>query len=632
LYRHPLRAAALGAVLAFTSIAHAALPPPQDIDYPYGELKIAVDATDVAHRIFRVHEIVPVAPGPVTLLYPQWLPGTHGPSGPIDKLAGLTIRANGQSLPWQRDPFNVYAFNVEVPQGARELELSFQFLSPLDRNQGRIVMTPQILDLQWNTVSLYPAGYVARRIMSEPSVTYPVGWQAGTALEVAATSGNTVTYKPINYDDLVDSPVYAGQYFRRIDLDPGGPVQVHLNIVADEAKLLDLGSQPLAAYRSLVQQMYRLYGAHHYDHYEFLLAVSDKLSGIGLEHHRSSENGVEADTYSKWSDGPRGHDLLTHEFNHSWDGKYRRAADQNVATLNEPLGGTLLWVYEGQTQFWGYVMAARSGIWNPEQSREMFAAVAAGFDRGRPGLVDWRTVQDTTTDPAMASARRSGAWRNYVAPADYYPAGLMIWLETDAKLRELTHDKRNIDDFCRAFFGVNDGKWDVDPYTFQDLVTTLNGIAPYDWAAFLRTRLDGHGPLIGGIEAHGWKLIYDDKPSEAIKPNRGQMDLTYSLGAFIGKDGEVMDVLWDGPAFKAGLAPGMKLIAVNGEEYSAEGLRDAIGAAKGGSTPIELLVKTFNEYRTLAVPYYGGLLYPHLVRTGAADTLSELLAPVPARK
>jgi predicted metalloprotease with PDZ domain len=621
-------AAALCGALLIVPAVNAAVPPPQDVDYAPGALRIAVDASDVAHRIFGVREMIPAAPGPLTLLYPQWLPGTHGPNGPIERLAGLTIRANGQDLPWQRDPLDIYAFHVDVPQGARELEVSFQFLSPLEKGAGgRVVMTPEMLDLQWNTVSLYPAGYYARRIMAEPSVTYPAGWQAATALEVATTSGNTVSYKAIDYDDLVDSPAYAGKYFRRVDLDPGAAVPVHLNIFSDEAKLLDIGDKPIEAYRNLVQQAYRLYGAHHYDHYEFLLAVSDKLSGIGLEHHRSSENGVEADTYQKWPDGPRGHDLLSHEFNHSWDGKYRRAQDQNVGNLNVPLQGSLLWVYEGQTQFWGYVFAARAGIWNAEQSHEEIAAVAAGFDRGRPGLTEWRTVQDTTNDPVMGRRPGGQAYRSYQASYDYYPAGMMIWMDVDAKLRALSGGKRSIDDFCRAFFGVGNGKWDVNPYTFQDLVTTLNGVAPFEWATFLRSRLDGHGSIIGGLEALGWKLEYTDKPSSANTPNKGATDLTYSIGANLAKDGEVMDVLWQGPAFKAGLAPDMKLIAVNGREFSGDVLKDAITAAKGGTSPLELLVKTGDEYRTLSLPYFEGLRYPHLVRGSGADGLGALLAP-----
>ena len=615
-----------GGIVGIASfIARAEVPAPQAVDYTPGELKISVDASDVAHRIFSVHETIPAVPGPLTLLYPQWIPGTHGPSGPIDKLAGLVMSANGQALPWKRDPLDVFAFHVEVPQGAHEVQVAFQFLSPLDKNMGRVVMTPEMLDLQWNTVSLYPAGYYANRIRAAASVTYPAGWQSATALEVAGTSGNTVTYKAIDYDDLVDSPIYAGRYFKRIDLDPGAPVPVHMDIFADEAKYLEVTPQVVKVFQNLVQQMYRMYGARHYDHYDFLLALSNKLSGIGLEHHRSSENGVDADTFTKWSDGPARHDLLSHEFNHSWDGKYRRAADQNTPNLNVPLQGSLLWVYEGQTQFWGYVMAARSGIWNPEQAHDMFAWVAASFDEGRPGLTSWRTVQDTTNDPVLS--RRGGMFHSYQASFDYYPAGMMIWLDVDGKLRELSKGERSIDDFCKAFFGVQDGKYDVNPYTFADLVSTLNQVAPYDWASYLRTRLDGHGSLTGGIAAHGWKLVYTDKPSLALSASKGVTDLTYSLGALVGKDGEVMDVLWDGPAFKAGLAPGMKVIAVNGQEFSGDAIKDAVIASRSASAPVELLVKNFDEYRTLAVAWHDGLRYPHLVRSSAADSLSQLLAP-----
>jgi predicted metalloprotease with PDZ domain len=615
---------AIGAVALASSIARAAVPAPQDQDYPAGVLKISVDATDIAHRIFSVHESVPAVPGPLTLLYPQWIPGTHGPSGPIDKLAGLIIRANGQVLPWKRDPLDVFAFHVDVPPGAHGIEVAFQFLSPQNRNQGRVVMTPEMLDLQWNTLSLYPAGYYANRIRAEASVTYPAGWQSATALEVAASSGNTVTYKPIDYDDLVDSPIYAGRYFKRIDLNPGAAVPVHLNIVADEPQDLEVAPQLIRVFQNLVQQMYRLYDARHFDHYDFLLALSNRLSGIGLEHHRSSENGADADYLSKWADGPARHDLLSHEFNHSWDGKYRRAADQNTPNFNVPLQDSLLWVYEGQTQFWGYVMAARSGMWTPEQARDMFAAVAAGFDEGRPGLTAWRTVQDTTNDPVMV--RRGGAFHSYQASFDYYPAGMMIWLDVDGKLRELSRGARSIDDFCKAFFGMHDGKYDVNPYTFEDIVSTLNQVAPYDWTSYLRTRLDGHGSLIGGIAAHGWKLVYTDKPSTAFSASKGATDLTYSLGALFAKDGEVADVLWDGPAFKAGLSPGMKVVAVNGQEFSGDVLTNAVTAAKGTSAPLELLVKNFDEYRTLSVAWHEGLRYPHLERTPTADSLSELFA------
>ncbi|MGH8159758.1 MAG: M61 family metallopeptidase [Rhodanobacter sp.] len=611
---------------SFTALAD--VPAPQDVPYQ-GTLKIKVDATDVAHRIFRVHETIPAAAGSLTLLYPQWIPGNHSPTGPIDKMAGLVVKANGQVLPWTRDPLNVYAFHVDVPQGVTSVDVTFQFLSPQDTRQGRVVMTPEMLGLQWNAMTVYPAGYVARRINTEASVTLPAGWQAGTALEVASKDGDTLNFKPINYDDLVDSPIYAGKYFKRIDLDPGAKAPVYMDIVADDAKYLEIKPEQVKLFQNLVQQMYKMYGAHHYDHYDFLVSLSDKMSGNGLEHHRSSEDGTGADFFTEWKKNALERDLFSHEFNHSWNGKYRRGADLATSNYNVPMSDTLLWVYEGQTQFWGHVMAARSGLWDADQARDMLAFVAATYDKGRPGLASWRNVQDTTNDPVIA-LRAPLPYRNYQGSEDYYDAGQMIWLDVDGQLRELTHGKKSIDDFGKAFFGVNPGKWDVDTYTFEDVVKTLNDIAPYDWAKYLRTRLNGHGPLTGGLASHGWTLVYTDKPSDAVKAveaRRHFADLTYSLGLSIGKGGSIGDVLWDGPAFKAGISPGMTVIAVNGHDYDADRLKDAVtAAAKDKSQSIELLVKNFDEYRTIRINYHDGLKYPHLARdTGKPDTLADLL-------
>jgi len=617
--------------LAFGLVGNAALaavPAPQDVPYQ-GTLQIKVDATDLARRIFRVHEVVPAQPGPLTLLYPQWLPGNHSPTGPIDKLAGLKISANGQPLAWKRDPLNVYAFHVEVPAGATALDVEFQYLTPQSKAQGRVVMTPEMLNLQWNAVSLYPAGHNANRIKAQAAVTYPPGWQAATALEVAATNGNTVSYQPIDYDDLVDSPVYAGKYFKRVDLAPGASTPVHLNIVADDPKYLEISPEQLQVHRNLVQQMYKMYGAHHYDHYDFLFSLSDKMSGNGLEHHRSSENGVSPEYFTEWDKNVSSRDLLPHEFNHSWNGKYRRGADLATPSFNVPMSDTLLWVYEGQTQFWGYVMSARAGLWNGQQTRDVLAYAAATYDQGRPGLASWRSVQDTTNDPIIA--RRSPLpYRNYQSSEDYYVAGALIWLDVDGKLRELSGNKHTIDDFGKAFFGMANGQWDVNPYTFADVVKTLNDIQPFDWTKYLRERLDGHVSLIGGIASHGWKLVYTDKPSAVVKAaesHRGFADLTYSLGLTVGKTGDIGDVLWDGPAFKAGVSPGMQVVAVNGKAFSSDNLKEAITAAgKDKSAPVQLLVKNFDEYQTLNVDYHAGLKYPHLERVmGTADHLGALL-------
>ena len=624
-----LTSAILAATLGLGSFAALAdVPAPQDIPFN-GTLKINVDATDIAHRMFRVQETVPAQAGPLTLLYPQWLPGNHSPTGPVDKLAGLVVKANGKVIPWKRDPLNVFAFHVDVPQGANEVQVEFQFLSAQDLRQGRVVMTPEMLNLQWNSVSLYPAGYFARQIKAETSVKFPAGWQYGSALEMASRNGDTVTFKPIDYANLVDSPIYAGKYFKRVDLDPGAKTPVFLNIVADDPKFLEIKPEQLKVHQNLVQQMYKLYGAHHYDHYDFLFSLSDKMSGNGLEHHRSSENGVGTTYFTEWDKNAAMRDLLSHEFNHSWDGKYRRGADLSTPNFNVPMQDSLLWVYEGQTQFWGYVMAARSGLWKQDQALDMLANVAATYDRGRPGLQLWRNIQDTTNDPIIAM-RRPLPYRNYQMSEDYYSGGQMIWLDVDGKLRDLTGNKRSIDDFAKAFFGMNNGDWAVNTYTFEDVVKTLNDIAPFDWTSYLRERLDGHGPLIGGFEANGWKLVYNDKPTEvakAMETRSGGANLTYSLGVSMGKGGDVVDVLWDSPAFKAGLSPAMKVVAVNGKEYSSDALKDAVtAAAKDKNQPVELLVKNFDEYSTLRIDYHDGLKYPHLERIeGKADRLSELL-------
>ncbi|TAL76014.1 MAG: M61 family peptidase [Rhodanobacter sp.] len=608
--------------------ALADVPAPQDVAYP-GTLQINVDATDLAHRVFRVHEVVPAAPGPLTLLYPQWLPGNHSPTGPIDKLAGLVVKAGGKVLAWKRDPLNVFAFHVEVPQGASQVEVDFQFLSPQSRSQGRVVMTLEMLNLQWNANSLYPAGYYTRQIKTRASVKFPAGWQFGSALEVASRDGDTVHFKPTTYNTLVDSPIYAGKYFKRVDLDPGAKTPVHMDFVADAPKYLPTNDEHIQPFKNLVQQMYKLYGTHHYDHYDFLVSLSDKMSGNGLEHHQSSEDGTVADFFTEWKKNALMRDLFSHEFNHSWDGKFRRPADLWTPNFNVPMQDSLLWVYEGQTQFWGQVMAARSGLWSTDDAHDMWAYVAAVYDKGRPGLASWRNVQDTTNDPIIAR-RAPLPYRNYQGSEDYYSAGQMIWLDVDAKLRALSGDKKNIDDFAKAFFGMDPGSFVTSTYTFDDVVKTLNDIAPYAWADYLRKLLDGHGPLIDGIASHGWKLVYTDTPSAAVKSveaRRHVADLTYSLGLSIGKAGAINDVLWDGPAFNAGVAPGMTVIAVNGHDYDADALKEAVtAAAKDKHQPIELLVKNFDEYKTLRIDYHDGLKYPHLVRDETRpDTLSQLL-------
>jgi predicted metalloprotease with PDZ domain len=612
--------------------ANPEIAAPRDVAYP-GVIRLQVDATDTDRRIFRVREIVPVSgPGPITLLYPKWLPGNHAPRGPLDQLGGLIVTANGKRVEWTRDTADPYAFHLDVPAGATALDLEFQFLSPTETKMGRVVVTPDMLNLQWNAVALYPAGYFARQITVEPSVTLPEGWKFGTALETASTAGTTTTFKPVNFDTLVDSPMFAGRYFKQVDLDPNGPVPVRLNIVADKPEQLEIKPEQLAQHRALVAQAYKLYGSHHYDHYDFLFALSGEMSGIGLEHHRSSENGVDGDYFVDWAKSVADHDLLPHEYTHSWNGKFRRGADLWTPNFNVPMRDSLLWVYEGQTQYWGYVLAARSGLMTKEQTLDAIAATAAAYD-ARVGRA-WKALQDTTNDPIIA-ARRPLSWRSWQRSEDYYSEGQLVWLDADTRIRELSGGKKSLDDFAAAFFGGKSGTYVPETYDFNEVVATLNAVQPYDWANFLKTRLEGHGPgaPLDGLARGGYRLVFTDTPSDLFKTEdaaRKITTLTYSLGLTLTKDGTIADVQWDGPAFKAGLITGTTLVAVDGRAYDADRLKDAIRKAKDGKAPIELLVKNGDRYRTVAIDWHGGLRYPHLERI--KDAPARLDAILAARK
>ncbi len=598
------------------------IPPTRDVAWP-GVINLLVDASDNIRGIFRVRETIPVsAPGALTLLYPKWLPGTHSPGGPIAALAGIQFTADGHPLPWRRDPLDVYAFHIEVPQGTKHIEAQFQYLAPTDGAQGRIATTPEMLDLQWNTVVLYPAGYYVRRINVEASLNLPEAWKAGAALEVARQEGSTLHFKPVALDTLIDSPVYAGRYFRVETLAPG----VRLNIVADQPEHLAATDEQLQLHRNLVTQAVKLFGAQHYDHYDFLLALSSREGVIGLEHHRSSENAVAGGYFTEWTNTMPMRDLLPHEYTHSWDGKDRRPADLWTPDYRTPMQDSLLWVYEGQTEFWGVVLGARSGLLSKEQTLGTLAEMAARLDTDAGRM--WRPLQDTTDDPIIAQ-RRPKAWRSWQRSEDYYREGLLIWLDADSLIRERSHRQRSLDDFAHAFFGMNDGAWGELTYTFDDVVRALNQVQNNDWAAFLHARLEQaseHAPL-EGFTRGGYRLIYTNTPSEWFKTNekmRKITDLLFSGGFVLGKEGEITEVAWDSPAFNAGLTVGSKLLAVNDRALDTDELKAAIKARK---SPLRLLLRTGELFRTTELNYDGGLRYPKLEKTGPGpSTLDALLA------
>ena len=599
---------------------------PDAVDTPYpGTLLLDVDATDTERGIFRVKETIPVAKaGPMALLYPKWLPGAHSPRGEIEKLAGLVIRANGKIVPWTRDPVDVFAFHIDVPAGAKTLVAEFQFVSATKGDQGRVVMTPTMVSLEPNLVSLYPAGYFTRQIPIKMTVQYPTGWTAAAAVP-AKVSGSTYSYDTTNYEILVDSPALAGKYGKVWPLSP----RVGLNVFADSPDQLAATPAQIDAHKRLVDQAVKTFGAQHYDRYEFLLSITDQLGGIGLEHHRSSENGVRPGYFTEWDTGAATRNLLPHEFTHSWDGKFRRGADLWTPDFRTPMRDSLLWVYEGQTQFWGYVLQARSGLVSKQDTLDGYASILGNYDTA-PGR-QWRPLIDTTNDPVI-SARKPKGWTSWQRSEDYYNEGLMVWMEVDAMLRQKSGGTKSIDDFARAFFGVRDGDYGELTYTFADVARTLNGIVPYDWATFLNTRLTetGKPAPINGFAMNGYKLVYGPEQSPYLKQaekTRGT-DVSYSVGLVINKEGVVTSTIWDSPAFKAGLDVGTEIEAVNGEAYSSDRIKAAILAAQGTKLPIRLTVKNNDRFRDISIDYHDGPRYPRLQKVGTGETgLDRLLTP-----
>jgi predicted metalloprotease with PDZ domain len=606
----------------------AQIPAARDIPYP-GTIQLTVDATDNRRGIFRIHQHIPVAQaGDLVLLYPEWLPGHHDPDGDIRKVEGLSFTANGHTLKWVRDPLDVYAFHVAVPAGVSAVDADFQFLSPTADNQGRVVATPDMESIQWIATSLYPAGYYIRNIPVQASVVIPTGWKVATALRPSATNGNRIDYPVTSYEILTDSPLIAGAHYRQFKLSD----RVNFDVIADTEAELAATPQQIELHKRMVEQAVKTFGAQHYDHYDFLVTISKNLGDIGLEHHRSSEDGTDPGYFTDWANhlSDRG-SLIPHELTHSWNGKYRRPADLWTPDFRTPMEDNLLWVYEGQTQFWGYILAARSGMLTKDDVLQAIASYAAYYSEGTPGR-SWRPLVDTTHDPIIAERlpQPSLSWQR---SEDYYVEGMLIWMDVDRIIREQSHGTRSIDDFARAFFGMRDGDYGVLTYTFDDVVNTLNAVQPYDWRSYLQRRVYdvAPNPPLEGITQGGYNLVFTDQPTNWFsvgEKRRKRTDLTYSGGFAVGEGGKIISVLWGGPAFKAGLTVGSELVSVNGREYDSDALKAAITAAKGTGAPIKLIVKNADAFQTVELNWHGGLRYPRLVKTGnTPGTLDALLAP-----
>jgi len=583
---------------------------------------VTVDATRTQQKLLHTHLVIPVKPGPLTLYYPKWIPGEHGPDGPIANLTGLKFAADGQTIPWQRDLLDVFTFHLEIPRGVSHLDVNFDYIEP-----DGVSATDKLLVLEWNEVVLYPADVLAEKLTYEAKLVKPDGWKFGTALPVENEAGNQVSFKPISLDLLVDSPVITGEFYRNIDLTPPGePVHHEIDIAADSTEALNMSPENQKEMINLVAESGKLFGTRHYRDYHFLLALSDHVAHFGLEHHESNNSRLPERTLLLPSSGMSLGGLLAHEFVHSWNGKFRRPANLTVPYYQQPMKTDLLWSYEGLTDYLGPMLAARSGLWTPDQYHESLASIAAMLGPGRPGRT-WRPLLDTAIgEPGLGFAR---GWLNWRRGTDYYDEGDLLWLEVATIIHRESGGRKSIDDFCQEFHGGPNHGPEVKTYTFDDLMKTLNALAPFDWARFFHTRLtstSAEAP-VGGIENGGWKIVFSDKPMK-LEGHRGGPGDVYSIGLQVGSDGVVTDAIVGSPAFEAGVSSQMKIIGVNGRVYTQELLSDAIKSAKDTAQPITLLVVVDDYFRTCTINYHDGPRYPQLVREGERpDYLDELIKP-----
>jgi predicted metalloprotease with PDZ domain len=614
-------------LLLFTAAALAQKPAPT--------VTIALDATEAPRKILHAKLAIPVTPGPLTLFYPKWIPGEHGPTGPVQQLAGLKMSANGQSVAWRRDLEDGWTFHLNVPAGATQLDVALDFMSPIAEGMytAGASATEKMAVISWNTLVLYPSGWTSDQIQFQASVRLPDGWKFGTPLPVASRAGQELQFAPVSLTTLVDSPIITGQYLRIESI--GENPHHEMDIAADSAGALDGSAAFFEHHRNLVIQAQKLFGAHHYREYHFLYSLSDHVAHFGLEHHESNDSRVDErsivdDTKRLLASG-----LLSHEFVHTWNGKHRRPADLATPDYQKTMQTDLLWVYEGLTSYLGDVLAGRSGLRTQEEARDNIAYLAAELEY-RSGR-EWRNLQDTADGvPAMQGA--AGQWESWRRGLDYYDEDVLNWLWADVIIRQQSKGQRSLDDFCKAFHGGQSGPPSLKTYNFDDVVTTLNQVVAYDWRSFWKERLTNHGPgaPLGGIEGSGWKLTFTDAPSALTSAHEGEshtVDARYSLGLALRDNGSIEDAIEGGPAAKAGIGPGMKLLAVNGRRFATDDLdsaRDALNsalrAAQKNGDPIDLLVENTDYFRTVKIDYRGGPRYPRLERdAGKPDLLTEIL-------
>ncbi|MEA0736358.1 M61 family peptidase [Xanthomonas campestris pv. campestris] len=624
---------ALCLIAVSTIAAHATTLPVQTLDVPTiappvdqpfaGTISLDVEQVDIAHKLFVIRERIPVQQaGAMTLLYPRWESASHGPSLSVTNLAGLAIQADGRAVVWRRNTLDPHAFHLDVPPGTQMIEVQFQIVGADD------VLSPDLVVVPWQRLILYPAGWYARNLTFAPSMTLPPNLRVISSLTVRDTFEDTIWLAAVSLDTLLDTPVYAARHARQLPLSAPGQPPISLNLIARRPEDLTIAPERVAALRRMLEQASTVFGAAPFQQYTFHARMEDDGSAGGTEHRASSEISLPSAYFSKWDNQLNNRDIFAHEFVHAWNGLYRTPADLWAPTPNAPQGGSLLWVYEGQTEFWGRVLAARSGLRTREQTLDRLAIDAAEI-ANRPGRA-WRPLSDDVNYPAFM-LRRAVPWRDWQRRKDYYLEGVMLWLDVDARLRQHSGGQRGIDEFARLFFAGATPNAPARTYVFDDVVNALNTVAPDDWAGFLRRWLDGHDELdpTAGLARHGWRLAYAETATETYRQNEhelGVTDLTYSIGLSVSANGKVRAIAWNGPAYRAGIGPQTTLVSIGEAPFTPQRLLDAVRHA--AQVPVNLTFEQDGRRVTHTLDYRGTLRYPRLERiTGQPDHLTSLLAP-----
>jgi predicted metalloprotease with PDZ domain len=597
------------------------------------DITLRVDAHDVGRNRIHTEMTIAVKPGPVTLLFAKWIPGEHAPTGALDTLIGLEIRANGIPIVWSRDPLDLYSLRIVVPRGVDHLDVALESGLPIEglmftsgqTNSSRLAI------ISWNEFVLYPKGVDADRLSVDASLIAPAGWTVACALEGKSGKGNAIRFEKSSLARLIDSPAQIGLYSRLVEIkgaEPAPALRHAMSIMADSEAAIYLPEDFARGYNRMISESGALFGSRMYRHYTWLVSLSNHIAHFGLEHHESSDDRAAEGMLSAEDLRMELAGLLGHELVHSWNGKYRRPVGLLSPDFQEPMDGSLLWVYEGLTNLLGMVLPTRAGLITPEYYRERLAVSSSVLELEAGAR--WRPLSDTI---AAAQLPRSSVWQSSRRSTDYYAASDYLWLDVDAELRARSQGHVTLDDFVKRFCAGVSGAPQVKPYVEQDIYNLLAELSPGDWRSFIRRHLDQTGTmaLFAALDRTGWKLGYTAVRNTALATDdrrRQSTNRLASIGIFLDGDNRIIDVIEDRAAARAGAGPGMRVIAVNGERFTAVVLDDAITAAQKTREPISLLVEKGDYYQTLRVEYYDGLRFPHLVRIeGRADNLGAILTP-----